>query len=102
MRLEEHPVLKFKRPIYGVLVFYGVGVICFSVVAISYFRQRKEGEIWPTTKAAFWTLGVVLILGVIKLIWDLANPKTRQWMFTKKSETGQVAEIDPPSSQRPQ
>jgi hypothetical protein len=82
--MEEHPVHRFKRPIYGVLAFYGVGLLCFLVIAQSFFEQKSSGYVQVSTKAAFWTLGVLLLGGFVKLIYDLAKPETRKWMFTPK------------------
>lgn len=82
--MEEHPVHRFKRPIYGVLVFYGVGILCFVVIAQSYFVQKSKGTVEISTKAAFWTLAVLLTIGFLKLIIDLVRPSTRKWMLAPK------------------
>lgn len=86
MRLDDHPVLRFKRPIYGVLVFFGIAVVAFAVLYWCYLNDKRYGSVSPTTVPALWGNGVVILLTAGKLIWDLLNPATRRWMFSKRTE----------------
>jgi len=92
MRLDDHPILRFKRPIYGVLVFFGIAVAAFAVLYWCYINDKRYGSVSPTTVPALWGNGVVILLTTGKLIWDLLNPATRRWMFSKRKEQPANAE----------
>jgi len=84
--VKDHPAMRFKRPIYGVLTFYGMTLVCFLVIAQAFFAQRTEGRDVATTKAAFWVLAIIMVLAVLKLVRDLLNPKTRKFLLSRSDE----------------
>ena len=79
----DHPVLRFKRPIYGVLMFYGIALVCFAVIAVNYFTAKKAGELARSTQAAFWAMCVIGGLALSKTTWDLCHADKRRFLFSK-------------------
>jgi hypothetical protein len=75
--------MRFKRPIYRVLTFYGIGLLCFLVMARAHLAERKEVGEAVTTIIAVWFLGAVAVIAAIKLIRDLMNPKRRKFLFDR-------------------
>jgi len=86
-RIADQLLPYFSRPIYLTLVCYSIASIIFLVVAISYFSQRKAGEISISTQIAFWVLFLSLSCGFMKLVIELLIPKYRKQYFRVMDRT---------------
>lgn len=75
------PITVFKRPIWNVLLSYGLGLAVFLLVLWYYLGQLDEGINKFTTRSAVIILGVGVVLGAIRIVLELSSKKKRKLLF---------------------
>lgn len=78
----ERMIIFFKRPIYLVMFYFFLGLLFLGLIGYSYWSQMNEsGEVWVSTRIAFWVLCIVLFGATLKVAIELMIPKYRRQYF---------------------
>jgi hypothetical protein len=83
VQLAEDGLFFLKRPIYVTLLYYGVALILWGIIAKDYFSQKEGEGPFITTKIGFWVLSILIAAGFLKLGIELMIPKYRRQYFRK-------------------
>lgn len=99
IQMAQEGLVFLKRPIYVTLLYYGVALILWGIIAKDYFSQKDTSEDpFITTKIGFWVLSILIAAGFLKLGIELMIPKYRRQYFRKMESRGQKRRTRPHGS----
>lgn len=96
MNINDHPVNRFKRPIYFYLFCYALVLPLYIIIGFDYFNQVEANDTRFSTEKAFWFGTCALIIVTAFMLLELLTRKGRKWLFSvnrsrtdrKKAEKG--------------
>ncbi len=86
VQLAQEGLVFLKRPIYVTLLYYGIALVLWGIIAKDYFFQKENEDPFVTTKIGFWVLSILITGGFIKLGIELMIPKYRRQLFRKSRD----------------
>ena len=83
---NDHPINRFKRPIYYYLFFLLLPFPLYLVIVFDFYFQIKDGNVVKSTERAFWFGTTFALVAIGYLSWCFFNPKKRRWLLRQNSK----------------